>query len=36
LPVFSIEKPGSLQPGTYTQHVIIDGRDVRTKDVTVK
>lgn len=34
--VFFIHKPGGLPKGTYTLHVIIDGKEVRTKDVTVK
>jgi hypothetical protein len=33
---FFISKAGGFAPGTYTLHVMIDGREVRTKDVTVK
>jgi hypothetical protein len=33
--VFSLAKPG-LAKGKYTLHVIIDGKEVRTKDVEVK
>ena len=34
--VFYIVKPGGFGKGKYTLHVLIDGREVRTKDVTVK
>jgi len=33
---FFIAKPGGFAPGKYTLHVLIDGKEVRTKDVTVK
>jgi hypothetical protein len=33
---FNLSKAGGLTPGKYTLHVIIDGKEVRTKDVTVK
>jgi hypothetical protein len=33
---FSLAKPGGLAPGKYTLHVVIDGKEVRTKDVTVR
>jgi hypothetical protein len=33
---FYIVKPGGLAKGKYTIHVTIDGKEVRTKDVTVK
>jgi hypothetical protein len=33
---FHIVKPGGWPKGKYTLHVIIDGKEVRTKDVTVK
>jgi hypothetical protein len=33
---FHVAKPGGFPKGTYTLHVIIDGKEVRTKDVTVK
>ena len=33
---FFIVEPGGFPKGTYTLHVLIDGREVRTKDVTVK
>jgi hypothetical protein len=34
--VFFIARPSGLTPGKYTLHVIVDGKEVRTKDVTVK
>jgi hypothetical protein len=34
--VFYIVKPGGFAKGKYTLHLLIDGREVRTKDVTVK
>jgi hypothetical protein len=34
--VFSLVKPAGLAAGKYTLHVLIDGKEVRTKDVTVK
>jgi hypothetical protein len=34
--VFFIAKPSGFPKGKYTLHVIIDGKEVRTKDVTVK
>ena len=34
--VFYIVKPGGFVRGKYTLHVLIDGKEVRTKDVTVK
>jgi len=34
--VFFIAKPGGFPKGKYTLHVMIDGKEVRTKDVTVK
>jgi hypothetical protein len=34
--VFSLLKPEGLKKGKYTLHVLIDGSEVRTKDVTVK
>lgn len=33
---FYIVKPGGFAKGKYTLHVLIDGKEVRTKDVTVK
>ena len=33
---FFVVKPSGLQPGKYTLHVLIDGKEVRSKDVTVK
>ena len=33
---FFIVKPGGLPAGKYTLHVLIDGKEVRTKDVEVK
>ena len=33
---FFIVKPGGLSRGKYTLHLLIDGKEVRTKDVTVK
>jgi hypothetical protein len=33
---FHIVKAGGFAPGKYTLHVLIDGKEVRTKDVTVK
>lgn len=33
---FFITKPDGLTPGKYTFRVIVDGREVRSKDVTVK
>ena len=34
--IFFIVKPTGFGTGKYTLHVLIDGREVRTKDVTVK
>ena len=34
--VFSIVKPSGFAKGKYTLHVLIDGKEVRTKDVMVK
>ena len=34
--VFFITKPGGLPVGKYTLQVIVDGREVRNKDVTVQ
>jgi hypothetical protein len=34
--VFYIAKPSGLPQGKYTLHVIIGGKEVRSKDVTVK
>ena len=34
--VFFITKPTGLPTGRYTLHVLVDGREVRSKDVTVK
>jgi hypothetical protein len=34
--VFYIMSPTGLKKGKYTLHVVIDGKEVRTKDVTVK
>lgn len=34
--VFYIAKPSGFPKGKYTLHVVIDGKEVRTKDVTVK
>ena len=34
--VFYIVKPGGFGKGKYTLHVLIDGKEVRTKNVTVK
>jgi hypothetical protein len=34
--VFFIAKPGGLARGKYTLHVLVDGKEVRTKDVDVK
>jgi hypothetical protein len=33
---FHVAKPGGLAKGKYTLHLVIDGKEVRTKDVTVK
>ncbi len=33
---FHIAKPSGFPKGTYTVHVMLDGAEVRTKDVTVK
>ena len=33
---FYIAKPTGLAKGKYTLHIVIDGKEVRTKDVTVK
>jgi hypothetical protein len=33
---FFITKSGGFKPGKYTLHVLIDGKEARTKDVTVK
>jgi hypothetical protein len=33
---FHIVKPGGFPKGKYTIHVMVDGKEVRTKDVTVK
>jgi hypothetical protein len=33
---FSLSKAGGLARGDYTLHVIVDGREVRSKDFTVK
>jgi hypothetical protein len=33
---FFIARPAGFAKGTYTLHIIIDGKEVRTKDVTVK
>ena len=33
---FHIAKPGGFPKGKYTVHIMIDGREVRTKDVTVE
>jgi hypothetical protein len=33
---FHLAKAGALTPGKYTLHILIDGKEVRTKDVTVK
>jgi hypothetical protein len=33
---FHIVKPGGWPKGKYTLHILIDGKEVRTKDVTVK
>jgi hypothetical protein len=34
--VFLIMRPAELPRGTYTLHVLVNGREVRTKDATVK
>jgi hypothetical protein len=34
--VFFITKPGGLAPGKYTFRALVDGSEVRSKDVTVK
>jgi hypothetical protein len=34
--VFYISKPGGLAAGKYTLHVLVDGKEVRSKDVEVK
>lgn len=34
--VFYISRPGGLPAGKYTLHVLVDGKEVRAKDVTVK
>jgi hypothetical protein len=34
--VFYIAKPGGLPRGRYTLHVLIDGKEVRSKDATVE
>ena len=33
---FHVMKPGGWPKGKYTLHILIDGKEVRTKDVTVK
>jgi hypothetical protein len=33
---FHISKPGGLPEGKYTVHVLVDGKEVQTKDITVK
>jgi hypothetical protein len=33
---FHITKPGGWAKGKYTVHILVDGKEVRTKDVTVK
>jgi hypothetical protein len=33
---FHISKPGGLPKGKYTLHVLVDGKEMTTKDVTVK
>jgi hypothetical protein len=33
---FHITKPGGWPKGKYTVHILLDGKEVRTKDVTVK
>jgi len=33
---FHISKPGGLPEGKYTVHVLVDGKEVQTKEVTVK
>jgi hypothetical protein len=33
--VFFIAKPTGFTPGTYTLHVMIDGKEVRSKNATV-
>jgi hypothetical protein len=34
--VFRLTKPGGLTAGRYTLHVLVDGKEVRSKDITVK
>ena len=34
--VFSLVKPAGLAKGKYTLHVLVDGKEVRSKDITVK
>jgi hypothetical protein len=34
--VFSLVKPAGLSKGKYTLHVLVDGKEVRSKDITVK
>lgn len=34
--VFRLGKSGNLSRGRYTLHVIVDGKEVRSKDITVK
>ena len=34
--VFYISRPGGLAAGKYTLHVLVDGKEVRAKEVTVK
>jgi hypothetical protein len=33
---FNLERPTNFAPGTYTLHVLVDGREVASKDVDVK
>ena len=33
---FHISKPGGLPEGKYTVHVLVDGKEVKTKDIEVK
>src|SRR3954463_10655387 len=33
---FHISKPGGLPEGKYTVHVLVDGKEVKTKDIDVK
>ena len=34
--VFTLSKSGGLSRGRYTLHVMVDGKEARSKDITVK